>query len=121
MAALTYAQRASFCTTVAELLKSHAAELKAGGFDVTAKTKAISDAHATYVTADAFQEGKKAELVKATEAAVAALDKVYRAASNAADGMVSAVGKESPLGQRIRKLRGEMTQAAKKVPATVGA
>jgi hypothetical protein len=110
MARLTYAQKFSFCETIVELLLQHKDTLNSAGLDVDKKITSLQEKNKKAVLADTKQETLKAELAKATEEAVKALEDAYTTASSTLDAMVGVLGKNDPLSKRLKQLRDQMVK-----------
>lgn len=112
MARLTYAQMLAFSHIVVQFLKDNQPQLKESGFDAAKKIADLETAVKQSTEDDVKQEQMKAELVKATEKAVASLNNAYKQASSLVDAMVGVIGKDTPLAKRIRQLRDQMALEA---------
>ncbi|MFP5470294.1 MAG: hypothetical protein ACLGGV_01755 [Bacteroidia bacterium] len=111
MSRLTYGQKLAFAETVAELLAQNQDAFSRAGLETADRLAGLQNKNQTATAADAAQEKLKADLVKATQEAVAALNDSYLFASSTLDAMVGVLGKDTPLAKRLRKLREQMTQA----------
>ena len=112
MARLTYAQKFSFVETVAELLTQNKQIFTEAGLDADKKLPKLVELNKKALNADARQETLKAELKKATETAVSAVEESYMFASSTLDAMVGVIGKNHPLAKRFKQLRDQMALEA---------
>ena len=112
MAALTEAQKRSFARQMAEVMVSNKEELKKQGLDVTAKLKSLQDRINAAEKAEEGQLRAMAELKAKTAASVKATKEAYELSSSQADAIVGSLGKNSPLSQKIRKMRESMSKVA---------
>ncbi len=112
MAMLTYAQKFSFSETVAEILQQNKQAFIAAGLDADKKIAPLLEKNKKVVVADSKQESLKADLKRATEDAVSAVDDSYKTASSLLDAMVGALGKDHTLSKRLRQLRDQMIKEA---------
>ena len=110
--ALTYAQKFSFAETVAEILTQNKKTFQDAGLDADKKIAPLLEKNKKVTVADSKQESLKAELKRATEDAVSAVDDSYKAASSLLDAMVGTIGKDHPLAKRLRQLRDQMAKEA---------
>jgi len=112
MVSLTYAQKLAFSEMIAQFIQDHEAKLKAAGFNAAKKLAELERSLTSAIQFDTQQETMKAELAKATEKAVKALESSYRQASSLTDAMVGTLGKHTHLSKRLRQLRDQMVLEA---------
>ena len=116
MAGLTYAQRFSYAETVTEILTQNKQAFIEAGLDAAKKLTQLNEKNARVTVADARQEKLKADLKKATEEAVLAVNDSYKFASSTMDAMTGALGKDHALSRRLRLLREQMVKADSRGP-----
>ncbi len=122
MSNLNNAEKESFASQIAGLLKvtTTSDALKAEHFDPAALAESIETAIKSLPDLSALTAAKKQIYEAALKTENDTRDKAYTDASGAVDTAEGLLGRESPIAQNMRGLRGEMNPKRKKptTPAT---
>ena len=115
---LTTTEEFGFADKFVEFLTAHQAELLAFGVNVSTWITEIGGLKGTAVSADQVQEAAKTAQINATKVTVAALKTLYDTTSSKVDAAAGAVGKTSPLGEQILKIRSDIRRGPGPGPTT---
>ncbi|WP_309720135.1 hypothetical protein [Armatimonas sp.] len=116
MAKLTDADRRAFAHQVVEVLRLHAPQLSAAGFDVTTRlTQLEASAHEADVKEAAQLSAQQAAL-RATQESTTATDDAYDFASKSVSLVEGILGKDDPLVTVLRGLRPALHNAPSPAP-----
>lgn len=108
MAQLTHADKKAFVASVSNTLKNNGDAFAGKDFDPVARSAALDGALDTVNKKVGLRQTAEAALTSAVTVENKAIDDAYNLASNAVDGVSSALTAQHPLTQQLRKLRGSM-------------
>jgi phage-related tail fiber protein len=110
MSTLTHAQKLAFAREIAEVLANNSTELTAKGYDPTTKIADLGTQSVSAEKAEANQAQAQAAAKQATIDSNATMDTVYNNASGSVDIVGGILGKDDPIVQKLRKIRGAMNR-----------
>ena len=110
MSSLTHAQKLAFAREIAEVLANNSTELTAKGYDPTTKITDLGTESVSAEKAEANQQQAQADAIQATINSNASMDVVYNNASGSVDIVAGVLGKDDPIVQKLRKIRGAMNR-----------
>ena len=110
MSSLTHAQKLAFSREIAEVLVNNSVDLTAKGYDPTTKILELGTQSVSAEKAEADQQQAQAAAKQATIDSNSSMDTVYNNASGSVDIIAGILGKDDPIVQELRKIRGEMNR-----------
>lgn len=110
MTSLSHAQKLAFAREIAEVLANNSTELTAKGYDPTTKIADLGTESVTAEKAEANQKQVQAAAMQATLDSNDSMDTVYNNASGSVDIVGGILGKDDPIVQKLRKIRGAMNR-----------